>query len=156
MTSGWGNPRAEKYVWALSTGFCATDICAEFSCGQLTRAWNLLEQAISSFLRIDTPTKAHLILHWRTNHHDDIFGQACVQLIEEKRKEAITQSSKLEGLQTRPSLRKRSDDSFSLGVQGAVSQLCRCYQQTSLSQNAAIRLASENLLASNVVYSKLF
>ena len=40
---------AEKYVWALSTGFRATEICAEFSCGQLTRAWNLLEQAISFF-----------------------------------------------------------------------------------------------------------
>ena len=44
-----GGIRTEKYVWALSTGFCATEICAEFSCGQLTRAWNLLEQAISSF-----------------------------------------------------------------------------------------------------------
>ena len=42
-------------------------------------------------VRIDTPTRAHLVLHWRTNHHDDIFAQACVQLIEEKRKEAITQ-----------------------------------------------------------------
>ena len=42
------------------------------------------------FPKIDTPTRAHLVLHWRTNHHDDIFARACVQLIEEKRKEAIT------------------------------------------------------------------
>ena len=44
-----GRIRTEKYVWALSTGFRATEICAEFSCRQLTRAWNLLKQAISSF-----------------------------------------------------------------------------------------------------------
>ena len=80
MASGQGNPRAEKYVWALSTGFRATEICAEFSCRQLTRAWNLLERQFPPFLRIDTPTRAHLVLHWRTNHHgdrlDDIFAQA--------------------------------------------------------------------------------
>ena len=93
-----------------------------------------------------TPTPSFLERTWSfmrdTEGLTRYICSGCVQHIEEKRKEA--HRDQLEGLQTRPSLRKRSDDSFLLGVQGAVSQLYHCSQQCS----SIFALPSENIFVS--------
>ena len=90
MTSGWGESARKNTSGHSRQVFVPRKYVRNFLAGNQRERGICSSRQFPHFLRIDTPTRAHLVLHWRTNHHDCVFAQACVQLIEAKRKAAIT------------------------------------------------------------------